>query len=356
MSTYYYAVNPNGEYLFDNLPGELKYLISDFQESIKPFEINLAGSKVLARIGRKANGYGTIYTLTTEDKYVNRYKLFKELINLSIVGLKPFVDFQSKLINDQISKTQEFIHNVTSLNSYSIQSLFALIPQNTLSENINKQDEIIKNIINEKPNVTVSTLLKLIKYNLAMKVEFSVFERTQKPSILVQKMTHSVRSIILSILQIFIEDFDHLKIEVSLDAGDVSQRRIEVDDDSLFVSLYYLFDNSIKYCCPDTKYKIIFKEEANCFSVLFIMISIKIQKNEVDKLCVNGYRSDLARQVNKDGNGIGMYRILKTLKLNNAELEITPRINQYTKKNGNVEYEGNLFKIKFMGQQNWFNT
>ena len=94
-----------------------------------------------------------------------------------------------------------------------------------------------------------------------MKVEFSVFERTQKPISVVKKIPHSIRGILLSILQIFIDDFEKIRIEVSLDAGQASERRIEIDDDSFFVSLFYLLENSLKYCCPNTKYKIIFKEE-----------------------------------------------------------------------------------------------
>ena len=162
-----------------------------------------------------------------------------------------------------------------------------------------------------------------------MKVEFSVFERTQKPNAIGKKISHSIRNLVLSILQIFIDDFELKKIEVSLDAGEASERRFEIDDDSLFVSLFYILENSLKYCCPNTKYKIKFKEEPGCFSIVFVMISIKIENNEVSKLTEYGYRGKSAIEINAEGKGIGMYRITKTLKMNNAELEITPRINEY---------------------------
>jgi hypothetical protein len=147
-----------------------------------------------------------------------------------------------------------------------------------------------------------------------------------------------------------------MNIEVSLDAGTASERRLEIDDDSLFVSLFYILENSLKYCCPNTKYKIIFKEEDDCFAILFIMISIRIEKNEVSKLSEPRYRSPLARKIHDSGKGIGMYRIVKTLHLNNAELEITPRINDYSRKIGDIPYEGNQFKILFKGQKDFFRT
>jgi hypothetical protein len=354
MSTYYFARNKDGDHIFDNFPSHLYHLIDSYKENQNVITILIDNKLVQARIGRKLNSFGEVFTLTIESKYVDRLKLFRELVDMSILSLEPLTKFQKALIDEQCSKTDELIHNITSLNTYSIQDLFALIPQRTLSENINRQKEIIKEQISSKPNVTIDTLLKLIKYNLAMKVEFSVYERTQRPHASIKKISHSIRSLVLSILQIFIDDFEKLKIEVSLDAGSASERRLEIDDDSLFVSLFYLLENSLKYCCPNTKYKIIFKEENSSFSILFIMISIKIEPNEVRKLTEYGYRSETAKAINAEGKGIGMYRITKTLRLNNAELEITPRINDYTRRVGKVTYEGNQFKIKFNGQQDWF--
>ncbi len=354
MNTHYFALNSEGEYLFDNFPSNLKYLISNYKETLSPIEIFLGESKVKARLGKKSNSFGTIYTLTFEDKYVNRYKLFKELLGFSILALESLSNFKTSILISQSAKTEELIHNITSLNTYSIQNLYSLIPQKILSENINTQKDIIKNLISEKPNVTTETLLKLIKYSLSMKLEFSVFERTQNPNAPIKKISHSIRNIVLSILQIFIDDFEVKKIDVSLDSGLDSEKRLEIDDDSLFVSLFYLLENSIKYCCPYTKYKIIFKEEADCFSILFNMISIKIENYEIEKLTDYGYRSNLAKKINIEGKGIGMFRIVKTLRFNNAILEITPRISAYEKINRDIIYENNQFKIKFMGQQDWF--
>ncbi len=354
MTTYYFARNANGDHIFDNFPPNLFPLLENYKDNPNKIKVTIGNNIVEARLGRKTNSFGEVFTLTTEQKYVNRLKLFRELVDMSVLSLGPLVKFQKSIIDEQCSKTDELIHNITSLNTYSIQDLFALFPQKTLSENINAQKEIIRGVIISKPNVTVDTLLKLIKYNLAMKVEFSVFERTQKPNATIKKMSHSIRSLVLSILQIFIDDFEKKRIEVSLDAGATSERRLELDDDSLFVSLFYLLENSLKYCSSNTKYKIIFKEEHSCFSILFIMISIRIENNEVKKLTDYGYRSETARAINAEGKGIGMYRIIKTLKLNNAELEITPRINDYTRQVGRILYECNQFKIKFYGQQNWF--
>ncbi len=354
MSTYYFAINAEGEHIFDNFPSNLKHITKNYIESTSPIDLNIEELKIKARIGKRSNSFGTIYTLTFDKKYVDRYKLFKELLGFSIISLESLANFHKSILIAQTVKTEELIHNITSLNTYSIQNLYSLIPQRTLSENINKQKDIIRGIISEKPNVTTDTLLKLIKYNLSMKLEFSVFERTQNPNAPIKKISHSIRNIVLSILQIFVDDFENKKIEVSLDSGSDSERRLEIDDDSLFVSLFYLLENSVKYCCPNTRYKIHFKEESDCFSISFNMISIKIETYEIAKLTDYGYRSDFAKKINLEGKGIGMFRIVKTLKFNDAKLEIIPRIGEYVKINNDIIYENNQFKIKFMGQQDWF--
>ena len=354
MSIYYYAIDQDGDWVFDNFPTEAVYLIKDYTDSEKKVQIQINKVTLEYRIGRKLSQYGTVYTLTSTEKYLRSLKLFKELVDLSTISLKSIIEFKKQVESKQFERTEEFTHNVTSLNSYSIQDLFALIPQDKLMGNINKQNEVVKEIINKKIHETVSTVLRLIKYTLAMKVEFSVYDRTIKPYGSVQKIEQPIRPIVLSILQIFMQDFAANEIEVSLDASEVSNKLLNIDNDSLFVSLYYILDNAVKYCCPKTKLKIIFEEENTCYSILFKMVSLKIEQGEVSKLTLRGYRSTSAREVNKKGQGIGMYRIQKTLKLNDAELEIIPRYFDFPKKIGDIKYEGNLFKIKFIGQQSWF--
>lgn len=352
MRTYFYAFDKNNEYLFDNFPVELiQYISNNINSSIK-IKCAINGKDTEVKIAKRENIYGTIYIATTEKKFINREKLFKEFIDFTTIGLRPFVNFQKELEEKHNKINEEFIHNVVSLNTHAIQDLFTLLPQQSLSDNIYNQSDFVKSILREKPNVAVDTLLKLIRYHLASKVEFSVFSRTLKTSTYIQKTKFDIHKVLLSVLQIFILDFEKKNITIHLDA---SEKQLEIDFDSLFVSLFYIFENAIKYCHPRTNFKIILKEETNCFSILFDMISIKIEKHEIDKIILRGYRSEIAKKMNSDGNGIGMYRILKTLQLNNCELEIQPKINAYASVYKGIPYEGNQFKIKFIGQQSWFN-
>lgn len=350
---YQCAQDNNDETLFNDFPSELNYLLSKKLDNPIALEVSLNGKKAMLKLGYFSNTKGIIYTITTIERYINSSKLFKELIKMSEVTLNSIVVFKRKTSFDQNSYVQDLIHNLTSLNAYNIQSLFALIPQQVLTQNINKQHEVIKDAILNQPNITITTLLKLIKYNFAMKVEFSVFEKTVMQNPVMQKRQLQIRDIILSILQIFIDDFEKMKITVSLGS---SEKTLNVDYDTLFVSLYYILENAVKYCAKSTDFKIIFKEEDDCFSVLFKMISVRIEDNEITKLCNKNFRASNAILLTDKGKGIGMNRILKTLKMNDATIEISPRVTDFSKTQNEISFDHNEFKIKFMGQQDWFKT
>jgi hypothetical protein len=344
MDTFHQIKDTFGKIVLNNFPKELQYLLVNEVEKTAKIEIHYKNKKTQAKIGKQASEIGIVIILTLDEKYVNSSRLYSDLLKMSLIMLNNIVSHRNSISLNQDEYVQELIHNLTSLNTYNVQELQSLIPQYILSENINKQKEVIKKIINDKPNVTTDTLLKLIKYNYAMKVEFSVFEKTVMKNPSIQKLEYSVRDIILSVLQIFIEDFDEKKITVYVD---YNQRRIHIDYEILFVSLFYLFENAVKYCCSHSDFKVIFKEEQNNYIVIFEMMSLRIEDEEVEKLCDKKFRAKSAIALTSNGKGIGMSRILKTLKLNSGELEIVPRITGKSKTRNNLQYELNQFKIKF---------
>jgi signal transduction histidine kinase len=344
MKTFYQIKDLDGKSILNNFPSEFQYLLNNEIEKSEKIEILFGHKKVRARIGKQKNQNGELIILTIEEKYINSSSLFRELSIMGLLTLDNVITFRNNISLNQNEYVQDLIHNLTSLNTYNVQELESLIPPKVLTKNINTQKETIKNIVNEKPNITTNTLLKLIKYNYAMKVEFSVFEKTVMQNPTVQKLEYSVRETILSILQIFIEEFEEKKIVVSIDTN---EKRIHIDFEILFVSLFYIFENAVKYCCPYSKFKILFKEEQNKYLVIFDMLSLRIEDFEVPKLCQKKFRAKSAIELTSEGKGIGMSRVLKTLKLNNAELEIIPRVSDFSKTKDNSSYEHNQFILKF---------
>lgn len=349
---FYFVTSKGGDYLLNNFPSNLDYLLTESIDKKNKISITYNEKKYDARIGSVSDSELIITILTIEKRYVERLKFFNDFLKSSLIFIKPILKLE-KVVKDTNNKIlEEFIHNVKSINSYSIQNLFTLIPQKLLSNNVNIQKEQLKEIIKEQPYVTIETLLKELKYSIATKVEFSVFENILHKKTSIIKEQHHIRSVFISILQLFTEDFESNRIEISLTA---SEKILEIDYDSIFVSLYYIFDNAIKYCHPNTKLKIRFSEEKSSFDVSIRMVSIKIDRCDIEKLSTRGFRSQIAKKININGQGIGMYRIKKTLELNKAELLINPNAFNYTKTHKGINYEGNELIVKFHGQQDWLN-
>jgi hypothetical protein len=354
METFYHFINTTNEIIFSDFPQELTHLITSKEIKNHPITVTFIGKKTQCRFGYRTNKEGTLFICTFNKEFINNLKKFRGFFKISLASLESMNDFRKKIMNNQNKLTQELIHNLVSLNTHNIQGLYALIPQKLLNENVNKQNETVKRIIIEKPIITAETLLRQIKNNLALKVEFSVFEKTMKKYPKVEKEEDFIRPKVLSILQIFMLDFDEKKIEVRMGS---CEKRLLFDFESLSVSLYYLFDNIVKYSCQRTILNISFVEETDSFTIHLDMSSLRIEPNEIDRLCENEYRSPTAQKLNSKGSGIGMFRLQKTLKLNNAVLEIIPRHHPTPpQKKGSYLYERNKFKIKFLDQQDWFKT
>ena len=77
------------------------------------------------------------------------------------------------------------------------------------------------------------------------------------------------------------------------------------------------------------------------------MLSITIKDDEVKKICQKKFRAESAIALTNDGKGIGMNRVLKTLKLNNAKLEIKPRVTNQSTLHKDIYYDNNQFIIEF---------
>ncbi len=342
--------NSKGNVIFDSLPISIDHKLITANKRNEPFNIVIDGVEYRARYGNISTKNGTVHLITINQKYVGRLKSFRELVQSHAMLLETIPDIKSEIIRRQNTQTAELIHNLTSLNTYNIQDLFALIPQQTLIENLEKQKDIVKEITQRKPIVTAETILRIIKNNLAQKVEFSVFEKTLKENPNIQRIDSDIRGVFVSILQIFIQDFDDKKIDIQLGYSD---KELSVDYDSLSVSIYFILDNTLKYSLKGSKLKIHFEQHQNKYEIKFDMLSLRIEEEEINRLCEFGYRTETAEKYNPTGEGIGMNRINKTLKMNDAYLEICPRVTSHSKRSGDYIFEHNVFKIIFNESKYW---
>jgi hypothetical protein len=348
---YIMLLNNHNSVIASTFPTTLNHLALTSELGIREVTIKINGGSSLAKckIGRKTKDHNTVVLLTNDTKCLNRNKVFSERLYMSFM----LFDFINVLLTDQANminiNTKELIHNLVKLNSYNIQNIFSVVPQQSLTKNISSQRDIVKKVIDNDNNDTVpDVILDTVKNNLAMQVEFSVFDKLLEPHPSIDLNDYDIREVLLTVIQVFYNEFKSNRVGIKL--ADC-EREISIDYQLLTVSLFYLLDNSVKYCCPRTTLDIKFDESVRGeFGIIFDMISLKIKDNEIEKLTEIEFRGEYAKQLDETGSGIGLNRVVKTLRLNNAELTILNNTTSKEIKSGRFVYQHNVFRIDFTGQ------
>jgi len=121
--------------------------------------------------------------------------------------------------------------------------------------------------------------------------------------------------------------------------------RINIDYETMHVALYHIIENAAKYVRPKTNLFINFKENTHTLKVEFVMESLFIEELEKDRIYEEGYSGLNVKNIGKQGEGIGMYRILRLVKLNNAKFE-TIRGETVSRLHG-IKFANNKFILEF---------
>lgn len=293
------------------------------------------------RIGFKENDLGEIFCCSNSKDYYSSSKLFINKLESILFGLKEIELIKEKLNLD----SQKLIHNLTKTNGHNIQELYAVVPQELLTQNLNQQLESIQKKLIENPEEAARTFLRIAKNNAAMKVEFSVINKLMEGETTVRNRRHQIKKVTLNLFHIFFQDFKDISVYVQFDEND---DYLIFDYEILHVALYHLIDNSTKYIRPHSNLLVKFNKDINDFYLRLEMSSLKISNEEKRNLFQEGFSGSVANKLGKAGKGLGLGTTAKILELNNAELIIENNIApQKSIKEKGIEYEENAFVIKF---------
>lgn len=293
------------------------------------------------RIGTRSNDNGEVFCCSNSSDYKSSSRLFKSRQESLLLGLKE-VGFIKEKLN---LETQKLIHNLTKTNGHNIQELYAVVPQEILTQNIHEQLEYIQKIIAEEPEEAARAFLRIAKNNAAMKVEFSVINKLMEGESKLRKRRHPVKKVTLNLFHIFFQDFKDNDVYVNVEEN---SDYLIFDYEIIHVALYHLIHNATKYIRPNSTLNVSFTHDENDFYIVLEMSSLKIEEDEKHQLLEEGFSGGLARKLGKAGKGIGLGTTAKILALNEAELIIESNV---TAKNSvklkGINYEDNIFKIKF---------
>lgn len=292
------------------------------------------------RIGKIKSEQGEGFACTDNKDLLKSSKVFRKEHATRLTGIDQLEKAKEKISFD----TKKLIHNLTKTNGHNIQELYALVPQDILTQNLSQQLQTIQDIIITDPKEAAMTFLRIAKNNAAMKTEFSVFSKLFSGNPSLHKKRHPVRKVTLNLFHIFFQKFKEVGVYVAFDENN---DYLIFDYESIHVSLYHLIDNAVKYILPQSNFHVHFKKGEKDFSIILDMISLRIEEDEKDKLMEEGFSGRSATLLNLAGDGIGLGRVSKILALNDAELIISNNIKPTkSRKTGGYWYDNNLFEIR----------
>lgn len=335
----YRIKNIDGKYLFNDFPKNCdKCIDSCISESIK---LICPIYKDERRIGKKANDFGNVFACSNNYDICNSSKTFKNKQDAILLGISEIDSIKEKLNID----LQKQIHNLTKTNGHNIQELYAIVPQEMLNQNINSQIEYIESKISENPKEAAKMFLRIAKNNASMKAEFSAINKLSDGKNAIKNRRHPIKKVVLNTYHIFSQDFKEKNILVQFDDNN---DYLIFDYEILQASLYHLFHNATKYALSNTSLFVKFQKDSNDFSIMFEMISLKINPEERKEIFEDGKYGIFAKKSGKAGKGLGLGTTSKMLELCNCELHLETNSNLRNSKTiRGLCYEENIFTIKF---------
>ncbi len=289
---------------------------------------------------------GLAFLCSQEEADLKSTRMFKTKLGAYLDVLPRFLAVRRDEAEQEAQQlTRRIIHNLTSLNALSIQHIYDFVPQDLLAKETAEQYELIKKAMKKFPKKAAELFLRLAKNNRAMKNEFAVFRILHEGATIPHLRKHKVRKVLLNVLHGFFVDFTDHGVRVHVMEFETS---IPLDYETISVAFYQIIDNAAKYVMPDSTIDIEFVSGATSVDVVFSMFSLPISKDEVPRLCEDGYSGKVPDSLGLAGDGIGMFRTQQLLKLNNADVLITPNTDssKATSHNG-MPYELNEFRIMF---------
>lgn len=215
-------------------------------------------------------------------------------------------------------------HNVVTYNGKSITAAYLLVPQDKLVSASDKK-EFVKNCINKEPDTAADSLLTMLKGLELTKNEFSVYNKlhcgTDQGSI--SRQRHKIHKLMQMAINVFWRDFQDKKIKIDNGSCDFF---VSVEFESFMPALIHLMDNMSKYTIPNHEVSITYKKVDKTLLIKLAMLSFFVFPDEKERIWDVGYSGKLAKQTQKDGNGLGMHAMKKLIELNMGKFIFKPDV------------------------------
>lgn len=300
------------------------------------------------RSGRFENENYLLFAFTNDKDLTQSSQKFKTIVNSILLSTNYIESIFKKIEEENKKDNKRLIHNLTSINAHCIQEVYALIDQDDISGNINEQVRKIKGTVSKNSETVAKALIRIAKYNAAMKNEFSVFKKiSSQHAIDITPKFHVVHKVFLNVLHLYFSDFADKGVDVVIHP---STAKAFFDYETIHVAIYHLIENSAKYTKPDTPFTITINDTGYSTSVCLNMISLYISPEEETKIFSEEYSGIEAKKSKKNGDGLGLSLVRKIIELNGGEIQYE-RGSDVIYEHDNNKYQINRFLIKLRNKK-----
>jgi len=335
---YHYVSDRNGKALSNMDRGSADCRIScdsDMENHYCPF----FGEN--RRRGKVKIDCGKLYLCTNEAVKSNR--LFKEKRKV-MSDVMSRIDSLRKDIRDEVrNDIRRHIHNLISLNAKSIQDIYSTVPQEVFIKS--DREELIESVqreVENRPKSISKLIIDLLKNENLEKTEFSVYSKIYEDESL-DIRGYKIHKVFLLVLNSFWSDFNEKSVKFRI--GNC-HRRVKVDFDVLAAAFVHLIDNTAKYILPESQLRVSFRTNEGMVCVDLDMVSLKIEDAEVDSIWSEGYSGKRPRQLNREGEGIGLAIVKNLIESIDGTINLIRDQNPSLRTIKNdIKYENNVFSV-----------
>ncbi len=324
----------------DNLTDNCKVCLAncDFEGRLIPNCPEYGGKR---RHGQKFTRASTVFLCCDKTKTTKLFREKIEALSYSVPDLKIPIN---EIRDEEQRKVNRLVHNLTSINAHNIQEIYDLVPQEVLSQNWRKQLDFIKAEIKKDMDKAALMFLRIAKHNTHMRSEFSIYRKIERDdNIELDKKEHNLRNVLLNTLHTFFSDFSKRDVYVEVEEF---YFMVNFDYETIQVAFYHLIENAAKYTLNNTSVHISAYECDDWINLKFKMISAHVNENERREVFKEGVSGEMAKKMQRQGEGIGMYRINQMLSVNDGEFDVT--FGPISDSNMGFNFSINIFLLKFL--------
>lgn len=294
-----------------------------------------------------------IYVNIEDASYFHHFLIYETknsknaryICKIFLKGISSALHLQYKKYDDFQEISNVMLHNTKNIQNQTELRLKQLLDEEQLQFQQDKIRYIMGKVIDD-PVIIARGLLSTLKDLTQINFEYTAQEYL-KPNVTLLKSDfsrHKIHTLFITSYYVFEAELKDKNIILKMEQ---IYNEVSIHYPTVKSAISQIFDNALKYCMPNSEIEVNFNFNGNSVIADIEMTSILLSEEEQGKIFEKNYRSATAREITKNGDGLGLYIAKCFFEINNVDISFCRIPGSRVWIVGNVKYTKNLFAIKF---------